>query len=382
VKNKKMALYKGDLLTLEKVYDKKNNSFDIARFILAIAVIFSHSFVLLLGQGHGEDPLVKLTNNQISFGSFAVNCFFVISGFLITQSLLTGSSYTQYFKNRILRIIPAFFFSLFLVAFVAGPLTTNLGLKEYLAVDENSPYQFIVKNLSFNFFGYAWSIEDVFSSVPFPGSANGSMWTLKHELALYLILPLCSLFLILSIKRIMLVLTFFISGLSVLSILFKYQLLNLVGDYYWVISVNEYSNFIKLAPYFLFGSLFYLYKDKLIIHKRLILLCFIVILVALKAGLLNVFLIFTLPYIILTICVKYKTSQFRKYGDFSYGLYIYAFPIQQLLVYYFFDKLNVATFFILSTIFTLLISFFSWHFIEKKALSFKGFKWRNYGKET
>ncbi|WP_311080219.1 acyltransferase [Paenibacillus polymyxa] len=373
---------KGSLLTLEKIYNRKNNSFDIVRFILAIVVIYSHSYILLLGPAHSADPIVKFTNNQISIATLAVNCFFVISGFLITQSLLSIGSFVKYLKNRILRIFPAFIFSVLLVAFVIGPLTTGLGIKGYLADENGSAYQFIFRNLTFNLFGYAWSIKDVFSAAPFPGAANGSIWTLKHEFALYLILPLCNLFLVLGIKRIMLFLSFFVSSLSVLNILFKYRFFNLLGDHYWVLSTNEYDNFIKLAPFFLFGSIFYLYKDKLIIHTRLVLLCIIVSLLALKAGLLNVFLIFTLPYIILTICVKYKTSQFRKYGDFSYGLYIYAFPIQQLMVYYFLDKLNVATFFIFSTIFTFLISFFSWHFIEKKALSFKGFKLRYYGKEA
>ncbi|WP_127594769.1 acyltransferase family protein [Paenibacillus lautus] len=82
--------------TIEQVYNQKDNFFDFLRFVLAIAVIFSHSFILLKGQSNGEDPLASISNNQISIGTLAVNCFFVVSGFLIMQSLTLNNSYIKF----------------------------------------------------------------------------------------------------------------------------------------------------------------------------------------------------------------------------------------------------------------------------------------------
>ncbi|MBT2763309.1 acyltransferase [Paenibacillus sp. ISL-20] len=362
--------------TIQQVYNQKDNFFDLLRFVLAIAVIFSHSFILLKGQSNGEDPLTSISNNQISMGTLAVNCFFVVSGFLIMQSLTSNSSYIKYFLNRFLRIFPAFFTSLFLVSIIIGPLISSFSIKDYFAINNSGPLEFIFKNMSFNIFGYSWTVRDAFVNNPFPGSANGSMWTLKHEFALYLILPLLNYFLIVKFRKLFLIMTFVLTLLSIVNILYDYKLLNLVGDYYWVLSINEYTNFIRLAPYFMIGSLLYLYRDRVVISHRLIILCLILIIVGFKAGLLNIVLMFTIPYILIAVSVSIKFSVFRKYGDFSYGMYIYAFPIQQLLSYLWGDWLNVPSFFVLSTSITLITAIISWHFIEKRAMKLKNISFR------
>ncbi|KGP80827.1 acyltransferase family protein [Paenibacillus sp. MAEPY2] len=368
-----MGKYSG-IQSLDKIYDPKNNAFDIVRFILALIVIFSHSFVLL--NGSEGDPVINITNYQISAGTIAVNCFFVISGFLITQSLISQKSFLNYLLNRFLRIFPAFFLSLLLIAFILGPLMTNNALPEYFSTKSGSPYEFVFFNLTFNLFGYAWTVRDLFSNTPFVGSANGSMWTLKHEFAMYLSLPILGAFLVLRVRKMMIFLVGTITLLSALNILYGYQLITSGNKFLWVLSSNEYSNFIKLAAYFLFGSLFFLYKDKIIIHPRMIIFFLLITLIGLKTGILNIILLLTLPYITLALCSSFKLSSFRKYGDFSYGLYIYAFPVQQTIVLLFKEKLNVFSFFLFSALITLVLSYFSWHYIEKKALYLKRITWR------
>lgn len=183
-----------NLTTIKEAYNPKDNLFDLLRFVFAVMVIYSHSFVLLKGQGGSEDLLAKITNNQISAGSLAVNCFFVLSGFLIMQSLSSTPSISQYIKNRFLRIFPAFFVSLFLISFIIGPFLTVLPSSEYFKMNQGGPVDFIFKNITFNIFGYSWTVRDLFQENPYPGSANGSMWTLKHEVAMYMFLPLTAFF--------------------------------------------------------------------------------------------------------------------------------------------------------------------------------------------
>lgn len=358
-------------VTLEELYDKRDNAFDVIRFLLAVAVIYSHSHVLLLGPGKSADFLEIFTRYQTSLGSFAVNAFFVISGFLIMQSLANSSSYFNYFKNRFLRIFPAFFVSLVVIAFVIGPFITNVSYLDYFSPNATSPYLFVFKNITFNIFGYVWTVRDLFEHSPFQGSVNGSMWTLKHEFALYILLPILSYFLFIKHKLLILFLSIILVFLSILNILYGYKLVNLEGIMYWVFSNNEYNNIIKLAPYFLIGSLMYLFREKIIIDNRLIVLTLILLIMSIKMSLLNIIMIFTLPYLIIALAIKLKYSRFRKYGDFSYGLYIYAFPIQQLLVHFLKSSLNISGFFIISTLITLVVSVISWHLIEKRVLAFK-----------
>ncbi|MEK3733247.1 acyltransferase [Paenibacillus sp. FSL M8-0334] len=365
-----------NLTTIKEAYNPKDNLFDLLRFVFAVMVIYSHSFVLLKGQGGSEDLLAKITNNQISAGSLAVNCFFVLSGFLIMQSLSSTPSISQYIKNRFLRIFPAFFVSLFLISFIIGPFLTVLPSSEYFKMNQGGPVDFIFKNITFNIFGYSWTVRDLFQENPYPGSANGSMWTLKHEVAMYMFLPLTAFFLLIKIRRLFLLLTVILSFLSVFNLLYNYKLFNLVGDTFWILSSNEYDNFIRLTPYFLIGSLLYLYRDRVVLHYRLVIFCLMLLLVGVKVGLFNIVLIVALPYTIITLAIKIRFSVFRKYGDFSYGMYIYAFPIQQLLAYKWGESLTVFSFFLLSTFGTLIAAILSWHIIEKRALKLKDFKFR------
>lgn len=358
----------GNLNRICDIYMRNDNAFDFLRFLLASLVIYSHSYPLLFGANGQGDYLTRWTNNQLSFGQLAVFGFFIISGFLITQSLQNSSSLRSYFLKRLLRIVPAFFVSLFIIAFILGPLLTRLNFYSYFFanITVSSPFAFLLKNLTFNIFGYSWTVQDLFNINPFPGSANGSMWTLKHEFAMYLIVPLLSFFLFFRLRLMMLISTIFLCTLVV----FNIRIIPTSGNF-WVLSIGEYSTFIIHAFYFLAGSLLYLYRNEVYFSKRILLLCFLIILVGNYLGELNKVLLVCLPYIIIGTGISWRFSTFSRYGDFSYGLYIYAFPIQQTLIYLFKNKLSILTFFSLSFLCTLVLAILSWRYIEKPALNLK-----------
>ncbi|MHA7965769.1 acyltransferase family protein [Paenibacillus sp. CAU 1782] len=89
---------------LDEIYDLNQNAFHIIRLLLATMVIYSHAYPLLLGHQSPGDKLAQLTSSQIEFSTIAVYGFFIISGFLTTQSILR-SSYKKYILNRLFRII-------------------------------------------------------------------------------------------------------------------------------------------------------------------------------------------------------------------------------------------------------------------------------------
>ena len=110
---------------------ERSNNFDTLRLVAAGSVIFSHAFLLSQGRQDNE-PLVLLTGGQSVLGVVGVFVFFVISGFLVTQSFETTGSPLRFLAKRALRIYPGLAACILLCAFVLGPLVTSLPLGAYL----------------------------------------------------------------------------------------------------------------------------------------------------------------------------------------------------------------------------------------------------------
>ena len=357
------------LRTFGEVYDNRNNAFDILRFILASMVIYSHSYPLLYGTAHGGDILERITGFQVSFGSLAVCGFMVISGFLITQSYFCSHTLKRYVVSRCLRVLPAFAASLLLTAFLIGPWLSGMDWNAYLfSGGAENPGKFVLLNLSFNVFGYSWGVQDVFAANPFPGSANGSMWTLKHEIAMYLLLPLCAYFLFFQRRYFALFFGMVFLGLAWLNV-YDAQNFSPQGRLWWVL--KEYNSFIKLASFFWLGAIGYIFRDKIIHSWRLVLLAVLVLIFANSLHLVKYAMFICLPYLLLAVAVGCQASWIRKYGDFSYGIYIYAFPVQQTLIALFKPELTVWTFCLSAFVVTVACAAISWHVLEKPALNLK-----------
>lgn len=135
--------------------------------------------------------------------------------------------------------------------------------------------------------------------------------------------------------------------------------------------LSEAEWFFKLLFYFMTGSLFYLYRDKIIISKKIFIFCCLIFILGIIIDKTYLLMYLVFPYIVIYLSILKPKIQISKIGDFSYGLYIYAFPIQQLLVYYFRDNINIYLYIILSIVATLIVSIFSWYFIEKPFLNLK-----------
>lgn len=141
-----MKTYFDSLIKIDNVYNRKENSFHFYRLIFAIAVVVAHSAVLFYDDKRG-DILQQLTNKQFGLGGLAVHCFFIVSGFLITQSAVNSTTLKSYMMNRILRIFPALIVSLLFMAFIIGPFLTALPLAEYFRAGGNDPFNYVFKNL-------------------------------------------------------------------------------------------------------------------------------------------------------------------------------------------------------------------------------------------
>jgi peptidoglycan/LPS O-acetylase OafA/YrhL len=327
----------------------RRNNFDFLRLVLAVLVIFSHSYPLGTGLETSE-PFLGLTGGQTTGGTIAVNLFFIMSGYLITASFLHSSSILDYLGKRVRRIYPGFIAAMLLAALlvlpVAGGVLTGGGLRGKLL----------------NFLGHTVRLAEpsyigAFLKNPYPTEVNGSIWTIRFEFECYLglmILGLCGL---LSRRRLMAGIFF---GVVLVGIGFSAAHLQIRGTYW-----------SRLLPMYLAGVVAYLYRDEIRYTWRGGLACMAVLLVAcfVPFAWAAVFP-FAGTYLLFWIAFNpsVRAHHAAKFGDFSYGTYLYAFPVQQMIMEAWGKPLNPLFLFLVAVPLTLAVAVASWHFVERPFL--------------
>lgn len=348
-KKGKIKAFINEETTLEERYDRKNNIFDYIRILLAIIVIYSHAYPLFVGLGVLDPVSTRILITE-GVGGIAVIGFFILSGFMITQSMVHSKNNGQFFLKRIIRIFPALILMLLLTIFVLGPLVYNGNIGDYFK--SSSVWQYFGKNLNL-FGGTVYGIDGVFTENPYPAAINGSLWSLKHEFMAYIILIILSCLSVIKNRKAMLGIT----GLSVLVYVLNIGLSPVFGFLNKLGVIAEIGQFTKLIMYFFIGSTIYLYKDKIKMSFKYFILAILILLLGISLNTTKYVLIITMPYILLYMgTFKIKNNILKQVGDFSYGLYIYAFPIQQLITYYLKDKINIWVYMLLSIVITTVIA--------------------------
>jgi peptidoglycan/LPS O-acetylase OafA/YrhL len=160
--------------TLERFASGRSNNFDFLRFLAATLVIFSHSFSF--STASGWEPLLTLTRGQSTLGGVGLGIFFVVSGFLVTQSFENSRSIARFLKARVLRIFPALAVVVCLSVFLLGPLLTSLSLGAYLS--NSATYNYLSQLL---LDPSHYSLPGVFGSNVQGSLFNGPLWTLSFE---------------------------------------------------------------------------------------------------------------------------------------------------------------------------------------------------------
>lgn len=163
--------------SLRAAFDSRNNSLNVIRLVLAVSVIFSHSFAIGM---YGPEPQAGGTK----LGTWAVLGFFSVSGFLITGSRLSGKPTFGYYLNRVMRIFPGFLVCLAVVAFGLAPLSLLFDRQVSWSIWDSVSY--LVRNFALYPPELAQpEIGQTLQNVPYEGAWNGSMWTLFWEFACY-----------------------------------------------------------------------------------------------------------------------------------------------------------------------------------------------------
>lgn len=342
-----------------------DNNFNLLRMLAATAVIYSHSFPFLQGyvpQGwpnwHG-DWLFDLTD--IDSGRMAVEVFFVMSGFLVGQSLDRRGLLKDYFVARALRILPGLYAAVLFCAFGVGLVMTTLPAREYLLSLK------LLKYLVFNFsllHGWDQMLPGVFSHNPEGGRVNNSLWTLTWEVLMYLLLALAFVGGLLRRRAILLALT-----LAVYAFVAINRETHAVSQPYVQVVTIFFS-------YFFVGTLLWLYRDRIPLNGWTTLaalagvaLCWMAYKDHAQARALSPALE-AYAVIALALVPAGPLRLYNRLGDYSYGTYIYAFPLEQSLVVLL-PGLTPHRLFAYALALTLPFAWASWTFIEKPALALK-----------
>lgn len=336
-------------MKLGQAFDPRNNALNAWRLILAVGVIFWHSWPLT-GHTIGYQPVVRLLSEVW------VDGFFTISGFLITASWMRRPHLKEYWTARGLRIFPGLWVCLVVTAFVIAPVSVWIQRGSPLSVSSEVGY--VLNNGVLN--AYYAGIGGTPKGIPWPGVWNGSLWTLAFEMICYI--AVCVLGVVGLLKR-----RWTIPVLFVLAVAWS------AWVSYPTLAMQTIPQMLaRFAVVFLAGALLYQYRDRIPARWSIVALS---IAVVIASGLLQNYRVIAavpLAYAIIVSGALIRHRRLNLRNDLSYGVYIYAFPVQQLLAICGLVWLNPALFFALATICTLPLAALSWFAVEKRVMSLKG----------
>ncbi len=385
----------------------RENSLTFLRLAFALAVVFGHAFVL---GGFGEEPLHRLTHGALSGRELAVHGFFILSGFLIVKSLDENPSLWRFACHRAFRILPAFWVYLGLMVFAVAPWLIaarwpdRFSYVERLTLGPLPAWNYFVKNWALQ--GGEFNLAPLFSSNPVRFDVNGSLWSVCFEARLYLYaaaavgarrLParaallgavlaaaaawsfgwiVAAFFAVVCLWRVLVpsgrgtaVLFAFVYALHAV-LTFAPQALQVLPMrlVLWLLPVFD-EPFRISALAFLGGALCWRYRTLLRWETRWLLLATTALAVGVACGQWSFVMPLALPYVVLFLGARLPFQKVERWGDFSYGIYLFSFPLQQLLTHYGVARAGLPIYLAASLAFSITAGVLSWFCVEKPALA-------------
>ncbi|RKE68183.1 acyltransferase family protein [Pseudorhodoplanes sinuspersici] len=338
---------------LSDVLEHTNNNFNAVRLLAALSVVVSHSFLLVIGLTAAE----PLSSTPYTLGQHAVNVFFVLSGLMLSRSFAIQPNWQTFGIARALRIFPGLFVCATLVAWMLGPFGTRLSIAEYFHDGHTLTYPFATLII----FDRA-QLHDMFLSGTHPGEINEPLWTLKYEVFAYIVFAV-GMSLGLITKR----------SVIVLGCLMLATALTLANSEPSALSAPPIGSFVRFGFCFALGIVAYRYRAKIKLSWTIAGGFLALAFVTNGTPAANVTFIFSFAYAALVLgSIRIpRVTKFTSKTDLSFGLYIYAWPIQQLVLVAAGPAVSVWAHLTISLVLSLLFATFSWGLVEKPALSLK-----------
>jgi len=332
-------------MTLREALDTRDNALNFVRLVLAGLVIVSHTWP---AGGFGKDPHV----GDLTLGSWAVAGFFAISGYLVTGSRM-HLSLGQFAARRVLRIFPGFWVCLLVVAFVFAPVAALVSGAPF---DLAAAASFIWSNATTVI--TQWGIGGELGHAPSPHVWDASLWTLSNEVACYVVagLVLCFGWARRDVTR------------AAVAAFVALTVFNVAGAQIGLLrGRTELVDFPRLAVYFAAGSLLWSLRGRVTVNRWAVLGS--VGAVVLFAGLGVVDLVGALPLAYLVLAFGgWCPTRWGARRDLSYGVYVYAWPVQQSLVLAGVARFGPAVLMAAAVACVVPLAWLSWTLVERPAL--------------
>jgi len=325
----------------------RDNNLNLIRMIAATGVLISHAWAVSSGLAD-QQPLSE-TLRGIDLGTISVYIFFAISGYLVARSFDRTGSLKRFWSAWVLRIFPALLVLLLVTALIIGPFLTIAEAGEFW---KTAP-SYIFRNLTL--FSLQQHLPGVFTDNPVGAAINIPLWTLSYELLCYFSIMLLGIAGVLKSHRLMV--------LALLAFLIAYAIILYYEPHQRLVSLA------KLALPFITGVFFFVWREKIPLSPLIGLGLFALAAIAYNTILFQEIFVIAITYNVFLLAYL-PGGVIRKYnrvGDYSYGIYIYAFPIQQIVAYQGVTEpiLNIFISFPVA----LVCAVISWTVIEKPSLA-------------
>jgi len=345
--------------SLQQSFDPHHNALGALRLGAALLVVLGHAYEV---GGFGPDPLHRAAG--LTLGEFGVNVFFSISGFLVARSWENSSGPGPYLAKRALRIFPGLWLCLFLTGFLIFP---------WLAARQPAGPDAAGLSESFLYFWHnAWlkvrqtGFAGLFSDHPAAGVANGSLWSLFPEALCYLGLPVLAWLGGLRGGRRWLPLAIaFLLTLAQAAAPRLLPGLASAGPLWWLWRLSTQ------AAFFVGGVCLHIHSSRIPASPHTAIAATLLLVAAPPLGLYPWIGPLVLPAALLLAASRLPARNLDKGGDYSYGLYLYHYPVQQSLIALGASSAGAAMFFAHSLLVSLPLAAFSWWCVEKPALKWK-----------
>lgn len=325
--------------------------YDLLRVLAAFMVFAGHQQALT---GLPEPAFLGF----VTWGELAVGIFFALSGYLVSESWRRDPSVPRYLLRRALRLLPGLAGVVLFACLILGPLLTALRLSDYLAHPQT--YQYLW-NVALN---VRFALPGMFATNPVPNVMNGSLWTLPMEVGCYLLLVL----LLRSLSRLR-------AGWILWPVAAALWTVDFVQPQAaaWLFYGTSWRMAIHFATYFFLGAALRLAPPPRFspIPAAMLAAAALMFTANSRLGYWMAPLCVAL-LVIGTARVSARPSRWAtRYGDLSYGLYLYAFPVQQVVISTGFAADFPRWAFALEWLAIVLCAYLSWRWIESPALRFK-----------
>ena len=347
------------VVNVDELLSRGNNNFNFLRLVLAAVVLFSHGFEIIYGTTPYRDPWMVLTHT-LPLGEIAVDGFFLISGLLIVRSWKQDPNFWRYLKRRVLRIYPGFIAAFLVCLFVVAPIG---------AVTDNYLAQLNLKKLLLSLLFLQQPLTPpVFASMPGHPHINPSMWTISHEFRCYILAALAGVIILKKPKYWL---------IATVALLFIYPWRMSLASVHFPFSyylTGNLKDLVRLAMFFMVGGCFLLFLEKIRFENKIaflflplliVFMCISRVSAELALATLGAYILFWFAFLKIPLIDRFKYQ-----SDVSYGLYLYGWPVQRLLQWYF-PIHSPWVLFPLAFVVSYACGYVSWKLIERPALQFK-----------